>query len=107
MKDTISLTIEQHFSNYPMCDINQMHEPRPVGRNSCRRQSDLQANIDDLLEVHQQDTMWGAAIIGIGLVLGGSIFLGQLTLFNFFFDGLGIFFIGIGAMSMMGQQSSQ
>ena len=54
-----------------------------------------------------QDIIWGAVIIGIGLVMGGSIFLGQFTLFNFIFDGLGIFFIGKGAMSMMGQQSSQ
>lgn len=54
-----------------------------------------------------QDIIWGAIIIGIGLVMGGSIFLGQFTLFNFIFDGLGIFFIGKGAMSMMGQQSSQ
>jgi hypothetical protein len=54
-----------------------------------------------------QDIIWGAVIIGIGLVMGGSIFLGQFTLFNIFFDGLGIFFIGKGAMSMMGQQSSQ
>ena len=54
-----------------------------------------------------QDIIWGAVIIGIGLVMGGSIFLGQFTLFNFIFDGLGIFFIGKGAMSMLGQQPSQ
>ena len=54
-----------------------------------------------------QDIIWGAVIIGIGLVMGGSIFLGQFNLFNFIFDGLGIFFIGKGAISMMGQQSSQ
>ena len=54
-----------------------------------------------------QDIIWGAIIIGIGLVMGGSIFLGQFTLFNFIFDGLGIFFVGKGVMSMMGQQSSQ
>jgi len=54
-----------------------------------------------------QDIIWGAIIIGIGLVMGGSIFFGQFTLFNFIFDGLGIFFIGKGAMSMMGAQSSQ
>ena len=54
-----------------------------------------------------QDIFWGAIIIGIGLAMGGSIFLGQFTLFNFFFDGLGIFFIGKGAMSMIGEKSSQ
>jgi hypothetical protein len=54
-----------------------------------------------------QDIIWGAVIIGIGLVMGGSIFLGQFTLFNFIFDGLGLFFIGKGAVGVMGQQSSQ
>ena len=54
-----------------------------------------------------QDIIWGAVIIGIGLAMGGSIFLGQFTLFNLFFDGLGLFFVAKGAMSMMGQKSSQ
>lgn len=54
-----------------------------------------------------QDIFWGAAIIAIGLFMGGSIFLGQFTLFNFVFDGLGVFFIGKGAMSMIGQSSEQ
>ena len=54
-----------------------------------------------------QDIFWGAVIIAIGLFMGGSVFLGQFTLFNFFFDGLGVFFIGKGAMSMVGQESEQ
>ncbi len=48
-----------------------------------------------------QDIFWGVVIIGIGLAMGGSIFLGEFTLFNIFFDGLGVFFIGKGAVSMM------
>jgi len=52
-----------------------------------------------------QDIFWGVVIIGIGLAMGGSIFLGQFTLFNFIFDGLGIFFVGKGAVSMIGQKS--
>lgn len=54
-----------------------------------------------------QDIFWGVVIIGIGLVMGGSIFFGQFTLINFIFDGLGIFFIGKGALSMMGQGTSE
>ena len=38
--------------------------------------------------------------------MGGSIFLGQFTLVNFFFDGLGVFFIGKGLLSMGGQQET-
>ena len=51
-----------------------------------------------------QDIFWGVIIIAIGLFMGGSVFLGELTLVNFLFDGLGVFFIGKGAMSMVGQQ---
>lgn len=54
-----------------------------------------------------QDIFWGVVIIGVGLVMGGSIFFGQFTLFNIFFDGLGLFFIGKGALSMIGQKSKQ
>ena len=48
-----------------------------------------------------QDIFWGVVIIGIGLVMGGSIFLGEFTLFNFVFDGLGLFFIGKGVLSLL------
>jgi hypothetical protein len=52
-----------------------------------------------------QDIFWGVAIIAIGLFMGGSIFLGQFTILNFIFDGLGIFFLGKGAIGMIGQKS--
>ena len=54
-----------------------------------------------------QDIFWGVVIIGIGLAMGGSVFMGEFTLINFFFDGLGVFFIGKGLMSMLGQKSQQ
>jgi len=54
-----------------------------------------------------QDIFWGVAIIAIGLFMGGSVFLGEFTVLNFVFDGLGVFFIGKGAVSMMGQSSEQ
>lgn len=52
-----------------------------------------------------QDIFWGVVIIGIGLAMGSSVFLGEFTLFNVFFDGLGVFFIGKGAVSMMGTKN--
>lgn len=54
-----------------------------------------------------QDIFWGIVIIGIGLGMGSSVFFGEFTLFNVFFDGLGVFFIGKGVMSMVGQNSEQ
>jgi len=47
-----------------------------------------------------RDIVAGVVLIAIGLIFGGSIFLGDFTLFNIFFDGLGIFFIVRGAMRL-------
>jgi len=54
-----------------------------------------------------QDIFWGVVIIGIGLAMGGSIFMGQFTLINLFFDGLGIFFVGKGLVGMLSQKPEQ
>lgn len=40
-----------------------------------------------------RDIITGAVLIGIGFAFGGSIFLGDFSLINLFFDGLGTFFI--------------
>lgn len=42
----------------------------------------------------------GLVLIGIGLAMGGSIFLGEFSLFSLFFDGLGLFWIGRGAYGL-------
>ena len=53
-----------------------------------------------------QDIFWGAVIIGLGLVMGGSIFLGDFDPVSIIFDTLGVFFIGKGAISMIKASSS-
>jgi hypothetical protein len=40
-----------------------------------------------------RDIITGAVLIGLGFALGGSVFMGDFSLFNIFFDGLGTFFI--------------
>lgn len=52
------------------------------------------------------DIISGVVLIGIGFVMGSSIFFGDFTLFNLFFDGLGIFFLGKGSLGLMSQNSS-
>ena len=52
-----------------------------------------------------QDIFCGAVIIAIGLVMGGSIFLGDFSLVNVFFDGLGMVFIGKGFVGMLGHSA--
>ncbi len=43
-----------------------------------------------------KDIIAGVAIIGIGFLFGGSVFLGNPGILDYFFDGLGVFWIGKG-----------
>ena len=47
------------------------------------------------------DIISGVVLIGIGIALGGSIFTGDPTWLDYFFDGLGIFWIGRGIYKMV------
>jgi hypothetical protein len=47
------------------------------------------------------DILSGVVLIGIGFALGGSIFTGDPTWLDYFFDGLGIFWIGRGIYKMV------
>ena len=54
-----------------------------------------------------QNIITGGVLIAIGLFMGNSLFFGDFMLFNLFFDGLGVFFIGKGAFEILGQGASQ
>ena len=43
-----------------------------------------------------KDIIAGVVLIGIGFLFGGSVFLGNPGLLDYFFDGLGVFWIGKG-----------
>ena len=47
------------------------------------------------------DILSGVVLIGIGFAFGGSIFTGDPTWLDYFFDGLGIFWIGRGIYKMV------
>ncbi|MFZ5637762.1 MAG: hypothetical protein ACOY82_14370 [Pseudomonadota bacterium] len=44
---------------------------------------------------------WGALIIGIGLFRGSSVFLGDFSVLNVVFDGLGVFWLGKGVLALI------
>ena len=54
-----------------------------------------------------QNIVAGIVLIAIGLFMGSSLFFGDFTLFNIFFDGLGVFFIGKGTFQVLGQSAGQ
>jgi hypothetical protein len=47
-----------------------------------------------------RDLIAGIALIAVGLVWTGSVFLGDFSLLNIIFDGLGVFFIVRGLIAM-------
>ncbi|MDJ0749595.1 MAG: hypothetical protein QNJ11_08920 [Woeseiaceae bacterium] len=52
-----------------------------------------------------QNIIAGVVLIAIGIFMDSSIFFGDFTLFNIFFDGLGIVFIGKGLLGVVGQNA--
>ena len=49
----------------------------------------------------------GAVLIGLGFVLGDSIFLGNFGILSIFFDGLGLFWVGLGCYKLWQQRQTQ
>lgn len=49
----------------------------------------------------------GVVLIGIGLAMGDSIFLGDFSLLSIFFDGLGFFWIGLGVYKIWRSKQMQ
>lgn len=47
------------------------------------------------------DIISGVVLIGIGFVVGGSVFMGDAGWLDYFFDGLGLFWIGRGIFKMV------
>lgn len=50
--------------------------------------------------LQMRDIITGVVLIGIGFVLGGSVFLGDFSPSSLIFDGLGVFFIVKGAVKI-------
>ena len=49
----------------------------------------------------------GVVLIGVGLAIGDSIFLGNFGILSLIFDGLGFFWIGKGIFQLWRQRQSQ
>lgn len=65
-------------------EIQSAHEP------------DTQAHSEKKSGSGVGDIIAGVVLIGIGFLFGGSVFLGNPGLLDYFFDGLGLFWIGKG-----------
>ena len=60
-----------------------------------------------VLYEHMRNIIAGVVLIGIGLAMGDSIFLGDFGILSLFFDGLGFFWIGKGILQLWRQRQPQ
>ena len=73
-------------------DVDYIPESQPVATEEETPKKGIQG-IGDIIS--------GVVLIGIGFVVGGSVFMGDANWLDYFFDGLGIFWIGRGIYKMV------
>lgn len=89
-----------NFSREPVMDIGETTLPKDFHNPSAAAQ-ETQEPMENKIGRGIGDIVAGVVLIGIGLVWGGSIFLGNADALDVFFDGLGIFWIVKGIYKMI------
>jgi hypothetical protein len=91
----------------PLPDPNMVNEPMMDGGQVALSQElaaqkfESKASAGSKIGRGMKDIIAGVVLIGIGLVFGGSIFLGTADTLDIFFDCLGLFWIGLGIYKMI------
>lgn len=83
--------------NAPMMEVGQTMLPQEVAAQKFEAKQSAGSKISKGIK----DIIAGVVLIGIGLVFGGSIFLGSADALDVFFDCLGLFWIGSGIYKML------
>lgn len=83
--------------NGPMMEVGQTMLPREAAAQKFEAKQSAGSKISKGIK----DIIAGVVLIGIGLVFGGSIFLGSADALDVFFDCLGLFWIGSGIYKMV------
>lgn len=86
-----------NIANQPMMEIGQVTLPQEIAAQKFEPKESAGSKIGKGIK----DVIAGVVLIGIGLVLGGSIFLGTADALDIFFDCLGLFWIGLGIYKMV------
>jgi hypothetical protein len=73
-------------------DVDYIPESQPIATEEKTPKKGIQG-IGDIIS--------GLVLIGIGFVVGGSVFMGDAAWLDYFFDGLGIFWVGRGIYKMV------
>ena len=78
-------------------EVGQVALPREITAQNLEAKASAGGKIGKGIK----DIIAGVVLIGIGLVFGGSIFLGNPSTLDYFFDGLGLLWIGLGIYKMV------
>jgi hypothetical protein len=85
----------------PPVPANQTGEKNLLGtRDAAVQEGDAEVS-QNSKNAGFKDIVSGVLIIGIGFFFGGSVFLGNPGILDYFFDGLGVFWIAKGLYRMI------
>jgi hypothetical protein len=90
----------QPYSNEPVMEIGETTLPKDFHHSASQSEAE-QETTEKKIGRGFGDIVAGVVLIGIGLVWGGSIFLGNADALDVFFDVLGIFWICKGIYKMI------
>jgi hypothetical protein len=88
---------DPNMANEPMMAVGQVALPQEI----TAQKFESKASAGSKIGRGMKDIIAGVVLIGIGLVFGGSIFLGTADALDIFFDCLGLFWIGLGIYKMI------
>ena len=91
---------EHHFSQEPVMEVGETTLPKDF-HNPSAAAEETKEPVENKIGRGIGDIIAGVVLIGIGLIWGGSIFLGTADALDIFFDGLGIFWIVKGIYKMI------
>jgi hypothetical protein len=91
----------QPFSNEPVMDVGETTLPQDFHHSSSQSEEEVKESAEKKIGRGIGDIIAGVVLIAIGLFWGGSIFLGNADALDYFFDFLGIFWIGKGIYKMI------
>ena len=91
---------DHHFSQEPVMEVGETTLPKDF-HNPAAAAEETEEPVENKIGRGIGDIIAGVVLIGIGLIWGGSIFLGTADALDIFFDGLGIFWIVKGIYKMI------
>ncbi len=86
-----------------LCPNQSRTKSQDYGHADCCFSGHVINNLGEIMK----SIIAGIVLIAVGFALGDSVFLGNFGLMSLFFDGLGLFWIGQGALKLWRERQVQ